>query len=136
MRDAYRSAMDQRRMRLFGDEAASAKAGQFVADPQKLLRMWDGLRMGLSGKTALSGTGAEMAAAIMGPELAAQLASGRVPKEDILGALKQMVEGQQAETYLARNLVDLKGTSDIGKILEQRRSRSLVATGASLNRVS
>jgi hypothetical protein len=136
LRDAYRGAMDQRRMRLFGNEAESAAKGVFVADEQKLLRMWDGLRMGLSGKGALSGTGAEMAATLMGPELAAQIASGRVPKEDVLKALRQMVEGQDASSYLPRNLIDMKGTSDVARLMEQRRSRALVATGSSLNRIS
>ena len=136
LRDAYRASMDQRRMRLFGDEAASAAQGKFVADEKKLLRMWDGLRMGLDSKGSMAGTGAEVAATIMGPELSAQIASGRVPKKQVLDALKEMIEGQSPETYLPRNVIDLKGTTDVARLMEQRRSRSLVATGSSLSRIS
>lgn len=136
LRDAYRAALNQRRMRLFGDEAKSAAEGVFVPDEQKLLRMWDGLRLGLSGKGALSGTGVEMAATLMGPELSAQIASGRVPKGEVIGALREMIKGQDAASYLPRNLIEMKGTSDVARLMEQRRSRALVATGSSLNRIS
>ena len=136
LRDAFRKATEQRRMKLFGDEVESARTGKFVADEQKVLRMWDGLRMGLQGKGAMGGTGAEMAAIVMGPELAAQIAAGRVQKGEVLGKLKEMIEGQDVSSYLSRNIVDLKGTTDVGRIMEQRRSRALVATGATLSRVS
>jgi hypothetical protein len=135
LRDSYRDAMAQRRMRLFGDEAASAAAGTFVPDEQKLLRAWQGVKMGLKNDGAFKGTGAEMAAVMLGPEMAEQIARGSVDKDLVIGQLKKLISGQP-EFYMPRNVIDLKGAKSMQDILEQRRSRSLVATGSTLNRTS
>lgn len=135
LRDAYRAAMDQRRMRLFGDEAKSAAQGKFVADEQKLLRAWQGVRMGFRQDGAFKGMGAEMASVMLGPELSAQIARGSVDKDVVLGHLRKMIEGQP-EYYMPRNVIDLKGAKTMQDVLEQRRSRSLVATGSTLSRTN
>lgn len=135
VRDAYRGAMDERRMRLFGDEAKSAQTGKFVADEQKLLRAWQGIRMGFRGDGAFKGVGAEMAAVMLGPEVAEQVARGAVDAGAVLGQLRKMVEGQP-EFYMPRNVIDLKGAKSVADVMEQRRARSLVATGSVLSRTS
>lgn len=135
LRDAYRKAMADRRMKLFGDEAASAKAGKFVADEQKLLRAWQGVKLGFKGSSALKGTGAEAVAVMFGPEVTELIQSGAMPKGDVTRMLKELIEGQPAY-YMPRNVIDLKGARSMQDVLEQRRSRSLVATGSTLTRSS
>ena len=135
LRDAYRGALAQRRMKLFGNEAESARIGKFVADEQKLLRAWQGVRLGFRQDGAFKGMGAEMAATMLGPELSAQVARGAVDKDVVLGQLRKMIEGQPAH-YLPRNVIDLKGARSMQEVLEQRRSRTLVATGSTMSRVS
>jgi hypothetical protein len=135
LRDAFRGAMDRRRMMMFGDEAASKAAGKFVADEKKLLRMWEGTRMGMKESSAFKGTTKELAALAVGPDLAGLVASGRVDQKQFVDALRGMIEGQPTH-YMPRNLMDLKGTSNLQQIMEQRRSRSVVATGSSLARTS
>jgi len=135
LRDAYRSAMDQRRMRMFGDEAASKAAGRFVADEQKLLRMWEGTRMGMRDSGAFKGTTKELAAMAISPELASLVASGKVDAKQFVGALRETIENQPSH-YMPRNMIDLKGTSNMQQLMEQRRSRSVVATGSALSRTS
>jgi len=135
LRDAFKAATDERRMRMFGDEAASKAAGKFVADEKKLLRMWEGTRMGMRDSSAFKGTTKELASLAVGPDLAALVASGRVDQGQFTAALKKMIEGQP-DYYMPRNLMDLKGTTNMQQILEQRRSSSVVATGSSLARTS
>ena len=135
LRDAFKAATDERRMRMFGDEAASKAAGKFVADEKKLLRMWEGTRMGMRDSSAFKGTTKELASLAVGPDLAGLVASGRVDQGQFTAALKKMIEGQP-DYYMPRNLMDLKGTTNMQQILEQRRSSSVVATGSSLARTS
>lgn len=135
LRDAYRAATAERRMALFGDEAASAAAGRFVPDEDKLVRMVQGVRMGMQAKGAMSGTGAEVAAIMLGPDVAQRIAKGQLDVNAAKDFLKKIIENQPAD-YMPRNLIDVKGGGALMDIVEQRRSRALVATGSSLSRSS
>lgn len=135
LRDSYRAATAERRMAMFGDAAASAKAGKFVPDEDKLVRMVQGVRMGMQGKGAMSGTGAEVAAIMLGPDVAQRIAKGQLDVNDAKEFLKQIIENQPAD-YMPRNVIDVKGGGAMMDIVEQRRSRALVATGSSLSRSS
>ena len=133
LRDAMRKAMDDRRMALFGNEAASAKAGKFVADEQKMLRIWQGLRYGIGSDTATRGTGAHIAAMMLGPEVSQAIETGALAADDFYGVIRKIVDSQPTH-YMPRNVIDMKGAVSKTQLLEQRRSRTLVATGASLSR--
>lgn len=130
---AYRTALNDRRMNMFGDAAASSAKGTFVADPQKLLRAWQGAQLGFKSDGAFKGTGADVVSMLMGPEIAAQVARGSVNPKVMLGKLQELIEGQP-EFYMPRNILDLKGSRSMSEILEQRRSRTLVATGSTITR--
>lgn len=134
--EAFRKARDDRRMALFGNAAESARQGKFVADEQKLLRSWQGIRMGHSGSGALAGTGADMAATILGPEVTEQILAGTIGRQEILQGLREMIENQPAN-YMPRNIIDIVGENvPMDRLLEQRRSRALVATGSTLTRMT
>lgn len=135
LRDAFRSSMDQRRMRLFGDEAASAAQGRFVPDEQKLLRAWQGIRFGFKNDGAFKGTAEGLAQLFMDPETAKLIASGKLDEGQALAMLKKSIE-MQPTPYMPRNVMDLKGAASMREVLEQRKSRSLVATGSTLGRTS
>ena len=135
LRDAMNKAKADRRMALFGDADKSFKSGTFVADEQKLLRQIQGVKMGFSNEGALRGTGAEVTAMLMGPEISELISSGQIEAEAISKFLKEIIEKQPAD-YMPRNLVDLVGETSMTKVLEQRRSRGLAATGSTLGRSS
>lgn len=135
LRDAYKGATAERRMALFGDAAESARQGRFVPDEDKLVRMVQGVRMGMQAKGAMSGTGAEVAAIMLGPDVAHRIAKGQMAVDDAKDFLRKIIENQPAD-YMPRNVIDMKGTRNIGDIVEQRRSRALVATGSTLSRSS
>jgi hypothetical protein len=133
LRDAYRGAMEWRRMRMFGDEAASLKAGTFVPDEQKLLRAWQGL--GFGSKGAFKGASAEVAAMVVGPDFARMVDKGNVDPAELYGLMSKLIESQPS-SYMPRNLIDLKGARSMREVLEQRRSNRIVATGSTLGRTS
>ena len=133
LRDAFNKAKADRRMLLYGDETASKAKGVFVPDEQKLLRQLQGVRMGFKSDGALRGTGAEVTAMMVGPEVTQLLMEGKLDPNEMTQFLREVIEKQPAD-YMPRNLIDLKGTTDIPSVMEQRRSRSLVATGSTLSR--
>lgn len=135
LRDAYRTAEKQRKMRLFGNEAESLRQGRFVADEQKLFRALEGAKFGFQKDGAFKGTGEGLMSMLVDPETAALIASGKIDPADVTGKIKQLIEAFP-EHYMPRNVWDLKGTKSISDIMEQRRSRSLVATGSVISRKS
>jgi hypothetical protein len=135
LRDAYRKALRDRYIKTHGDEAASAVAGKFVPDEQKLLRQVQGVKMGFKADGVLRGTGSEVTAMLMGPEVAMALSKGEIAEDQVMGFLKTIIE-KHPEFYLPRNVIDVKGARSMADVLEQRRSRSLVATGSTLSRSS
>lgn len=135
LRDAMRGAQQQRRARLFGKDDVFQRTGLFEADEQKILRIWQGLRYGLSDKSAMKGSGVEVSAMLLGPEMSEAVRSGAVGVGEFRQMVKDVIEAQP-EFYMPRNLVDLKGTANKAAMLEQRRSRALVATGSSISRRS
>lgn len=135
LRDAYRGAEKRRKMRLFGNEAESAAQGRFVADEQKLLRALEGAKFGFQKDGAFKGTGEGLMSMLIDPETATLIAEGKVNPDELLGKVKEMIEGFP-EHYMPRNVIDMKGTRSISDIMEQRRSRSLVASGSVLSRES
>lgn len=135
LRDSMRLAQKQRRARLFGKDDVFDRTGAFQADEQKILRIWQGLRYGLSDKSAMKGSGVEVSAMLLGPEMAEAVRQGVVSVDDFKRMVTDVIEAQP-EFYMPRNLVDLKGTTNAAALMEQRRSRALVATGASISRRS
>jgi len=135
LRDAYKSALSERENALFMDVEKTLRTGKKVADPQKLLRIWEGARFGAKQGGAFNGTTAEMAAMALNPEIASLIASGKLNQKAFMAAMTETIEGH-ASYYMPRNLMELKGTTDIGRLMEQKRSRSLVASGSTLNRTS
>ena len=133
LHDAYLKAKSDQRMSLYGDEAKSLKDGAFRADEQKLLRMVQGVKMGFKSDGSMKGMGAEVTAMLLGPEVSQMLASGSVGVDEVSGFLKEMIEKQPVH-YMPRNVIDVKGARSMQDVLEQRRARSLVATGSTLSR--
>lgn len=135
LRDAFRNAQAQRRIRLFGDDAKSAATGTFVPDEQKILRIWQGLRYGFKDGSATKGSGKELAAMMLGPDVARAIEEGLVSQDHFRGMVRKVIENQPTN-YMPRNLIDMKGARNVADVMEQRRSRSLVATGSSISRTA
>jgi hypothetical protein len=133
LRDAYRKALSDRRMMLFGDEAASAAAGKFVADEQKLLRITQGIQFGTKKGTALQGTAEGVMKMIMDPDTANLLVQGRLDAAEVKSVLKEVIEGQPT-FFLPRNLRESVGEAGIDKLMQARRARALTAAGSTRTR--
>jgi hypothetical protein len=133
LHEAYLKAKADQRMSLYGNEALSLKDGVFRADEQKLLRMVQGVRMGFRPDGSMKGMGAEVTAMLLGPQVSEMLSNGSVGVDEVAGFLKEIIEKQPVH-YMPRNVIDLKGARSMQDVLEQRRARSLVATGSTLSR--
>ena len=131
LRDALKKAQDQRRIRLFGKDGEAT----FVPDEEKVLRIWQGLRYGFKTDGAMKGTGKEIAAMMLGPEVSEAIEQGLISADVFKAQIRKLLENQPSN-YMPRNLVDLKGSKNVADIMEQRRSRSLVATGSAISRTA
>jgi hypothetical protein len=135
LRNAYRTAEKQRKMRMFGDAAESARQGRFVADENKLLRALEGAQFGFQKDGAFKGTAEGIMSMLVDPQSAKLIASGKIDPAQVKGMLKGMIEAFP-EHYMPRNVWDMKGAGTITDVMEQRRSRGLVATKSVVSRKS
>jgi hypothetical protein len=133
VRDAYRTALADRRMALFGDAAKSAAQGKFVADLDKVMRIHQGLQFGMQSGGALRGTAEGIMSMLMDPDTARLLTSGQMKEANVRRVLTEMVENQPL-FYLPRNLRTPVGGGDLGRVIEMKRARALVATGSAAAR--
>jgi hypothetical protein len=134
LRNAYRKALDDRRMLLFGDAAKSAAEGRFVADINKLLRIQQGVQFGMTKGGALQGTAEGIMSMISDPDTAQLLVSGRLNANQVKGVLKELIEGQP-KNYLPRNIRESVGEVPIDKLLQLKRARALSPTGSARSRI-
>lgn len=141
--EGYRKAMDERWVRLFGNDAVWEQGGRFVADLDKVKDVWSGLRNKVTnGSLSIdSDSGAAVISNLMGAEIGELVAKGVVGADEFFDVVRQVAEapmtgrGGGRAFYMPRNMMDLWGEGvPAAELKAQRESRSFVATGRAWSR--